>query len=95
MYVVTVAFEAKPEHREAFRAAMLANAKTSREAEPGCLQFDVCVDPTTGAIFLYEIYVDRAAFDAHLASAHFKAFDSAVRDWVTRKEVKLYERVSP
>jgi quinol monooxygenase YgiN len=95
MYVVTVEFEAKPEHREAFRAAMIANAKTSREAEPGCFQFDVCVDPTSGAIFLYEIYADRAAFDAHLASAHFKVFDSAVHDWVTRKEVKLYERVSP
>jgi quinol monooxygenase YgiN len=95
MYVVTVAFEAKPEHREAFRAAMLANAKASREAEPGCRQFDVCVEADTGRVFLYELYDDRAAFEAHLAAAHFKAFDVAVREWVARKDVSVYTRVAP
>jgi quinol monooxygenase YgiN len=95
MHVVTVVFEPKPEHAEAFRSAMLANAKTSREAEPGCLQFDVCVEADTGRIFLYELYDDRAAFEAHLAAAHFKVFDIAVRDWVARKDVRIYERVSP
>ena len=54
---------------------MLANAKVSRETEPGCRQFDVCVEADTGRTFLYELYDDRAAFEAHLASAHFKAFD--------------------
>ena len=95
MYVVTVVFEAKPEHAEAFRAAMLANAKVSRETEPGCRQFDVCVEADTGRTFLYEIYDDRVAFEAHLAAAHFKAFDDAIRDWIARKDVKIYERVSP
>jgi len=95
MYVVTVAFEPKPEHAEAFRAALLANAMTSREVEPGCRQFDVCVEPDTGRIFLYELYDDRAAFDAHLASDHFKAFDASVRDWVAGKDVRTYRRVAP
>ena len=95
MYVVTVVFEAKPEHAEAFRAAMLANAKVSRETEPGCRQFDVCVEADTGRVFLYELYDDRAAFEAHLASAHFKAFDAQVRDWVAGKDVRSYERIAP
>ena len=95
MYVVTVLFEAKPEHAKAFRAAMLANAKVSRDTEPGCRQFDVCVEADTGRAFLYELYDDRAAFEAHLASAHFKAFDAQVRDWVARKNVRSYERVAP
>jgi len=95
VYVVTVVFEAKPEHAEAFRAAMLANAKVSRETEPGCRQFDVCVEAGTGRVFLYELYDDRAAFEAHLASAHFKAFDAQVRDWVARKDVRSYERIAP
>lgn len=95
MYVVTVLFEPKPEHAAAFRAAMLANAKVSRETEPGCRQFDVCVEADTGRTFLYEIYDDRAAFEAHLAAAHFKAFDDAIRDWVARKDVKIYERIAP
>jgi (4S)-4-hydroxy-5-phosphonooxypentane-2,3-dione isomerase len=95
MYVVTVVFEPKAEHAPAFRAAMLANAKASREAEPGCRQFDVCVEPDTDRIFLYEVYDDRAAFDAHLAADHFKAFDASVRDWVARKDVRIYRRAYP
>jgi quinol monooxygenase YgiN len=95
VYVVTVLFEPKPEHAAAFRAAMLANAKVSRETEPGCRQFDVCVEADTGRTFLYELYDDRAAFEAHLAAAHFKAFDDAIRDWIARKDVKIYDRVSP
>ena len=95
MYVVTVLFEPKPERVEAFRAAMLANAKVSRETEPGCRQFDVCVEADTGRTFLYELYDDRAAFEAHLAAAHFKAFDTAVRDWIARKDVRVYSRVAP
>lgn len=95
MYVVTVLFEPKPEHAAAFHAAMLANAKVSRETEPGCRQFDVCVEADTGRTFLYELYDDRAAFEAHLAAAHFKAFDDAIRDWIARKDVKIYDRVSP
>ena len=95
MYVVTVLFEPKPERVEAFRAAMLANAKVSRETEPGCRQFDVCVEAGAGRVFLYELYDDRAAFEAHLASAHFKAFDAQVRDWVAGKDVRIFERVAP
>ena len=95
MLVVTVVFEPKAEHAAAFRAAMLANARTSRENEPGCRQFDVCVEPASGTIFLYELYDDRAAFDAHMRTEHFLRFDAAVRDWVARKEVKLYERIAP
>jgi len=95
MYVVTVVFEPKPEHSDAFRVAMLDNARASRETEPGCRQFDVCADPATGTIFLYEVYDDRAAFAAHVAADHFKAFDAATRDWVARKDVRIYDRLAP
>jgi quinol monooxygenase YgiN len=96
MYVVTVAFVVRPEHAERFRDAIVANARTSREVEPGCRQFDVCTAPDDAAtIFLYETYADRAAFDAHVASAHFAAFDAAVRDWVVSKNVRTYLRVDP
>jgi autoinducer 2-degrading protein len=96
MYVVTVEFAVQPVHAAAFRAEIVANARASRDAEAGCRQFDVCVPPDDPAsVFLYELYVDRAAFDAHLASPHFRAFDATVRDWVVRKTVHAYERVDP
>jgi quinol monooxygenase YgiN len=39
--------------------------------EPGCLVFDVAgpVDPEV--IYLYEIYRDDAAYEAHTQTAHF------------------------
>ena len=94
MYVVTVEFEIKPEKLEDFRAQMLANACASREREPGCRQFDVCADPAKlGLIFLYEVYDDRAAFDAHLAAEHFKIFDRTVAPWIASKAIRTYERL--
>lgn len=75
---------------------MIANARASREREPGCRQFDVCVtDDDPGRVFLYEIYDDRAAFDAHLASAHFKAFDATVAPWLETKTVRTYALADP
>ncbi len=40
--------------------------------------------------FLYEKYDDRAAFDRHLASAHFKSFDATVAPWVVSKDVQTW-----
>lgn len=96
MYVITVVFNIKPEHAEAFAAAMTENAQASLENEPGCHQFDVALapgDPTT--CFLYELYTDKAAFDAHLVAAHFKAFDAKVAPWLNGKSVHAYERAWP
>ncbi|MBL6600595.1 MAG: antibiotic biosynthesis monooxygenase [Alphaproteobacteria bacterium] len=94
MYVVTVEFAVKSASVAAFRPAMLKNAKASLEDEPGCRQFDVCFSPDDpGACFLYEVYDDRAAFEAHLAMAHFKSFDAEVAPMLDSKAVKTYELV--
>jgi autoinducer 2-degrading protein len=94
MYVVIVDFKIKSEHLAQFMPLMLENARASRETEPGCRQFDVCVNPKDRtSVFLYEIYDNRAAFDAHLATAHFKKFDPAVAAMVASKAVRTLERV--
>lgn len=96
MYVVTVDFRIKPGFLTEFRERMLANARASREQEPGCFQFDVCIDPgSADCIYLYEVYADRAAFEAHLACAHYKAFDREVADWVGSRTVRFFERIDP
>ena len=94
-YVVTVHFRAKAEYRAAFRAAMVENANASRETEPGCRQFDVCEGADGADIFLYEIYDDEAAFQAHLASLHYQRFDALVTAWLEKKDVRKYARISP
>ena len=96
MFVITVRFKIRPEHVEDFMAAMNENAALSFKNEEGCLQFDVCVapdDPTD--VFLYERYRDRAAFDAHKETDHFKAFDKNTADWIAAKSVAALHRAWP
>jgi len=94
MYIVTVLFSILPAHIEDFRKAVKIQAKTSLTEEAGCLQFDVAVDPDdSGVCFLYEIYEDREAFDLHLKSAHFAAFDKTTLPWVNLKTIQTYEKL--
>lgn len=95
MYAVVVSFHIQADRVADFMPLMLANARQSRLDEPGCLQFDVCTDPDRpGQVFLYELYSDRAAFDAHLASAHFQTFDRAVAAMIASKTVATYAGVA-
>ncbi len=93
MYVVTVEFEIEKDKVDLFRAAVLQQAANSVNREEACRQFDVCFatdDPAR--VFLYEVYDDTHAFDQHLASEHFLAFDQQVRNWVACKIVKCWTR---
>ena len=95
MYVIAVDFNIHAEHLAAFMPLMLENARVSRETEAGCRRFDVCSDPVQPErVFLYELYDDRAAFEAHLAAAHFKAFDAAARGMAASKTVHAYQLVN-
>jgi len=93
---LVVEFRIKPAHIEAFDAAIRANAKASVEHEPGCRQFDVCRDPGDPAVFfLYELYDDEAAIQAHLKSAHFLQMDAATAGWAHSKVVRKLLRTAP
>lgn len=95
MFVVIVDFQAKVEHVEAFRQAVLRQARNSLEREPECHQFDVCEkESEPGRFFLYELYSDEAAFAHHVETAHFKDFDATVADWVLSKDVRTLNRIS-
>lgn len=94
MYVITVEFRLREEHRERFMQRMRQQAKDSLEKESGCQQFDVAVhseDPCR--VFLYELYDDEAAFQAHLQSAHFKDFDRTTAGWFEDKQVQAWQRL--
>lgn len=94
MFVVVVQFEVAEAELAAFLPLMRENAAQSVAMEPGCHQFDVCLDPKApGLIFLYEIYEDAAAFEAHLLSDHFRTFDAATSTMILSKEVRQFERL--
>ncbi|HVM77372.1 MAG TPA: putative quinol monooxygenase [Stellaceae bacterium] len=95
-YVVTVAFALKPESRDRFLALVRENAAKSVGTEKGCRRFDVCV-PRDGSasVFLYEIYDDEAAFNAHMETAHFKAFSAATAEMVVSRGIGRLELLPP
>ncbi|MCA9971770.1 MAG: antibiotic biosynthesis monooxygenase [Anaerolineales bacterium] len=77
MVIFQVHHYIKPELVEAYRAAILANARQTVR-EPGIIRFDVLQDRDDPAHFcLLEVYVDEAARQAHLQTAHFLAFKDA------------------
>lgn len=86
MYVVVVDFTIKPERLAEFMPLMLENARASRETEPGCRVFDVCVDfKERTKVFLYEVYDDRGAFDAHWRRRTSSASTPRWRRWWRRR----------
>ncbi len=96
MHVITVLFSIRPEYSTEFLQAIIANAHTSVAEESGCRQFDVCVSAQdANDVFLYEVYDSKAAFDAHLASAHFRQFSESTAPWVTAKNIQAFERSYP
>jgi (4S)-4-hydroxy-5-phosphonooxypentane-2,3-dione isomerase len=87
-YVIVVDFRIKPGSKRAFRQLIDANALASCRHEPGCRRFDVLELPDEAdRILLYEIYDDRAAFDAHVKSAHYASFNTASAPHVSEKKV--------
>lgn len=90
-FVIIVDFHLKAGKRAAFRDLIDTNARQSVETEPGCRRFDV-LEPEgdDNRIVLYEIYDNRAALDAHIATEHYKTFDRASAPMVSQKTVTAY-----
>ena len=89
--IVVVRFRVKAERAEAFLTRVRRQAQDSLRLEEACRHFDVATDPADPTrVLLYEIYDDAAAFDLHLASDHFKAFDADVSEWLEEKAVERW-----
>ena len=74
-FVVIPEFLVKPECIDAFMALAQDDASHSVADEPGCQQFDVVqVEGAPHQVFFYEVYDDRAAFEAHLRTPHLARF---------------------
>ena len=95
MFVVCVEFEIMPRHLDEFLLAIRKNAVQSHKLEAGCQQFDICQDQqNSNKVFLYEIYDDAAAFEAHKAAPHYHEFNRAIDGMVIEKSVRFLHLVS-
>ena len=94
MFAVTVTFKLNPGQMEAFLPLITTNAQSSLRDEPGCRQFDICTDPKRpDQLFLYELYDDEAAFEAHQEMPHYKAMGPAVSGMIAQKDLRTFSVV--
>jgi quinol monooxygenase YgiN len=91
-FVVAARWTAKEGEEEAVAAAIRKLAGPSR-SEPGNLLYQLHRDPENPRVFFfYEQYVDRAAYEAHGSSEHFRqhGFGEAIPRLESR-ERQFYE----
>ncbi len=78
MFAVLVTLEVKPGKRDEFLQCIQDDAKHSLRDEPGCMAFHVVqLSDEANRFFLYEAYVDEAAFEHHKTTPHFACFAKA------------------
>ena len=80
MIVRIITVNVTPGHAAEFEAATTKNRAGSIQ-EPGILRFDVLKDSATAdRYYLYEVYRDEAATNAHKETQHYKEWKNAVGD---------------
>ena len=93
MLVMQITHHIKPEYVEHYLEATLKNAHETQK-EPGNIRFDLLKDSSKPCVFqLYEVYVDRAAQQSHLASAHFVAWKKAVQGVFENASIQKFEAI--
>ena len=72
-----------------FAPLIVENATASVRDESTCQQFQVLRDEQNPEIFfLYEVYDNAAALDAHRETPHFKKFIEAAGEMISNREVQ-------
>ena len=73
MYVIIAPIQIREGAKEQVVEALIPNAQAAVATEPGCLRFDVIQDAgDENRLWVYEIYVDEAAFQHHTQTAHYQ-----------------------
>ena len=89
MYIIIAAIQIKEGFKEQYINGLIENASSAVKDEPGCLRFDVIQDAKDeNKIWLYEVYHDEAAFQAHTRAPHFIKFRDASADWREQGELQ-------
>ena len=87
-YVSAVDLDIAPAETEKFLAALKENGAASVK-EPGCQRFDIMVLASNpNHVFIYEVYDNEAAAQAHRTTDHFKKYAATTATMVVKREVR-------
>ena len=95
LYINAVDIDVVPGQLENYLVAIKEVGAAAIKTEPGCSEFDVTVsqkDPNH--LFIFEVYENAAAFDAHLKSDHYKKYAATAKDVVAKREVHSLSSVA-
>jgi autoinducer 2-degrading protein len=72
LHVIHAPLPIQPDKVDAFIAAVRLDGLGSTHEEPGCLRFDVYQNiHKPNELYLYEVYVNKAAFEYHTSQSRF------------------------
>lgn len=95
LYVNAVDIDVVPGEIDKYLAALGENAAASVKEEPGCHAFDITVsqkDPNH--VFIFEVYDNAAALEAHRATDHFKKYAATTKEMVAKREARALSTVA-
>ncbi len=94
LYINAVNLDIAPGQVDKFLALLKENGAAAVK-EPGCREFNITVaqnDPNH--VFIFEVYDNAAALEAHRATDHFKKYAAATKDLVAKRDVRALSSVA-
>jgi (4S)-4-hydroxy-5-phosphonooxypentane-2,3-dione isomerase len=93
-YINAVDIDVVPGQIDAYLAALKENGAAA-VTEPGCHEFNITVSPKDpNHVFIFEVYDNAAAFEAHRATDHFKKYAAATKDMVAKRDARALQSVA-
>lgn len=87
LYINAVDIDVVPGQIENYLAALKENGAAAVKTEPGCREFNITVSQTDPShVFIFEVYDNAAALDAHRQTDHFKKYAATTKDMVAKRE---------
>ena len=94
LYINAVDLDIVPAQFDKFIALIKANGAASVK-EPGCREFNIVVSQKEPHhVFLFEVYDNAAALDAHRTTEHFKTYQAGSAGIVAKREVRGFSSVA-
>ena len=93
-YINAVDIDVMPGQVDAYLAALKENGAAAVH-EPGCHEFNITVSPKDpNHVFIFEVYDNAAAFEAHRATDHFKKYAATTKDMVAKRDARAFTSVA-
>jgi quinol monooxygenase YgiN len=93
-YINAVDIDVVPGQIDAYVAALKENGAAAVH-EPGCHEFNITVSPKDpNHVFIFEVYDNAAAFEAHRATDHFKKYAATTKEMVAKRDARAFASVA-